>query len=136
MVRWMPEYMVTEDGNLYCGGGVHAALDLSLYLVEKYCGHETAMQCAKAMLIETPRTWQAGFAVVPLHTQHHDESIAKTQAWMHDNFQRTFRFEDVAGRMGMSLRTCALRFKAATADSPLGYLQKLRVAMGRPRLNL
>jgi hypothetical protein len=40
------------------------------------------MQCAKAMLIETPRTWQAGFAVVPLHTQHHDESIAKTQAWM------------------------------------------------------
>jgi transcriptional regulator GlxA family with amidase domain len=50
--------------------------------VEKYCGHETAMQCAKAMLIETPRTWQAGFAVVPRHTQHHDESIAKTQAWM------------------------------------------------------
>jgi transcriptional regulator GlxA family with amidase domain len=38
--------------------------------------------------------------------------------------------------MGMSLRTFARRFKAATADSPLGYLQKLRVAMGRPRLNL
>lgn len=111
-VRWMPAYMVTEDDHLYCGGGVHAALDLSLYLVEKYCGHETAVQCAKAMLIETPRTWQAGFAVVPLQTQHHDESIAKTQAWLHDNFHRTFRFEEVAGRMGMSLRTFARRFKA------------------------
>ncbi len=32
-VKWIPELMVTEDGNFYCGGGVHAALDLSLYLV-------------------------------------------------------------------------------------------------------
>jgi transcriptional regulator GlxA family with amidase domain len=130
-VRWMPAYMVTEDDHLYCGGGVHAALDLSLYLVEKYCGHETAIQCARAMLIETPRTWQAGFAVVPLQTQHHDERIAKTQAWLHDNFQCTFRFADVAERMGMSLRTFARRFKVATGDSPLGYVQKLRIAMAR-----
>ena len=41
-VKWIPELMVTEDGNFYCGGGVHAALDLSLYLVEKFCGHEVA----------------------------------------------------------------------------------------------
>jgi transcriptional regulator GlxA family with amidase domain len=33
-VKWMPELMVTEDRGFYCGGGVHAALDLSLYLVE------------------------------------------------------------------------------------------------------
>jgi transcriptional regulator GlxA family with amidase domain len=83
------------------------------------------------MLIETPRTWQAGFAVVPLQTRHHDERIAKTQAWLHDNFQCTFRFADVAERMGMSLRTFARRFKVATGDSPLGYVQKLRIAMAR-----
>jgi transcriptional regulator GlxA family with amidase domain len=63
-------------------------------------------------------------------------ALPRRKRGCHDNFQRTFRFEDVAGRMGMSLRTFARRFKAATADSPLGYLQKLRVAMGRPRLNL
>ena len=38
-VKWMPELMVTEDRGLYCGGGVNAALDLSLYLVERFCGH-------------------------------------------------------------------------------------------------
>jgi hypothetical protein len=46
----MPELMVTEDRGFYCGGGVHAALDLGLYLVEKFCGHEVAMQSAKAVL--------------------------------------------------------------------------------------
>src|SRR5579862_1566541 len=56
-VRWMPELMVTEDHGFYCGGGVHAALDLTLYLVEKFCGHDVALQSAKAMLIETPRAW-------------------------------------------------------------------------------
>jgi len=56
-VRWTPELMVTEDHGIYTGGGVNAAMDLSLYLVEKFCGHEVAMQCAKAMLLETPRAW-------------------------------------------------------------------------------
>ncbi|HWC15709.1 MAG TPA: DJ-1/PfpI family protein, partial [Terriglobales bacterium] len=31
-VKWMPELMVTEDRGMYCGGGMHAALDLALYL--------------------------------------------------------------------------------------------------------
>jgi len=74
-VKWMPDLMVTEDRGFYCGGGVHAALDLSLYLVEKFCGHDVAMQSAKAMLIETPRAWQSGFAIVPLKTEHSDDAI-------------------------------------------------------------
>lgn len=130
-VRWMPEQLVTEDGDIYCGGGIHAALDLSLYLVEKFCGHQTAVQCARAMLIETPRSAQSGFAVVPLRTHHQDDDIARAQEWIHENFQKTFRFEDLAMRQGMSPRNFARRFRAATGDPPLGYLQKLRVAAAR-----
>jgi len=130
-VKWMPELMVTEDRGLYCGGGVHAALDLSLYLVEKFCGHEIAMQSAKAMLIETPRAWQAGFAIVPLKTEHSDDIISTAQEWLHQNFQRTFPLEAPARRVGMSLRNFVRRFKQATGDSPLNYLQKLRIAAAK-----
>lgn len=130
-VKWMPELMVTEDRSFYCGGGVHAALDLSLYLVERFCGHEIAMQSAKAMLIETPRAWQAGFAIVPLKTEHSDESISSAQEWLHQNFQRSFPLEAPARRVGMSLRNFVRRFKHATGDSPLMYLQKLRIAAAK-----
>src|SRR6202166_3352540 len=130
-VKWMPELMVTEDRGLYCGGGVHAALDLSLYLVEKFCGHGIAMQSAKAMLIDTPRAWQAGFAVVPLQTEHNDDSISSAQEWLHQNFHRSFPLEAPARRVGMSLRNFVRRFKQATGDSPLIYLQKLRVAAAK-----
>ena len=130
-VKWMPELMVTEDRDFYCGGGVHAALDLSLYLVEKFCGHDVAMQTAKAMLIDTPRAWQAGFAIVPLKTEHNDDAISKAQEWLHENFHRTFPLDALARRVGMSLRNFVRRFKQATGDSPLIYLQKLRIAAAK-----
>jgi len=123
-VRW-------EDRGFYCGGGVHAALDLSLYLVEKFCGHEVAVQSAKALLIETPRAWQAGFAIVPLKTEHSDDSISSAQEWLHQNFHKTFPLEAPAQHVGMSLRNFVRRFKQATGDSPLMYLQKLRIAAAK-----
>jgi transcriptional regulator GlxA family with amidase domain len=133
-VKWMPELMVTEDRGFYCGGGVHAALDLSLYLVEKFCGHEVAVQSSKALLIETPRAWQAGFAIVPLKTEHNDDTISNAQDWLHQNFRTTFQLEALARRIGMSMRNFVRRFKRATGDSPLMYLQKLRVAAAKRML--
>jgi len=130
-VRWMPEFMVTEDHGFYCGGGVHASLDLSLYLVEKFCGHDVAMQTARGLLSGTPRAWQSGFAIVPLKTEHHDQAISRAQEWLHENFHRTFPLESPARRVGMSLRNFVRRFKEATGDSPLMYLQKLRIAAAR-----
>jgi transcriptional regulator GlxA family with amidase domain len=130
-VKWLPELMVTEDHGFYCGGGVHASLDLSLYLVEKFCGHDIAMQTAKALLIETPRAWQSGFAIVPLKTEHNDQAISNAQEWLHENFRHTFPLESPARRVGMSLRNFVRRFKHATGDSPLMYLQKLRIAAAR-----
>src|SRR5207344_1403678 len=36
-VLWRPEQFVTDDGGVLCSGGVHASIDLSLYMVEKNC---------------------------------------------------------------------------------------------------
>ena len=89
------------------------------------------MQSAKALLIETPRAWQAGFAIVPLKTEHHDDNISSAQEWLHQNFDKTFPLEAMARRVGMSLRNFVRRFKEATGDSPLIYLQKLRIAAAK-----
>jgi transcriptional regulator GlxA family with amidase domain len=133
-VKWMPELMITEDRGFYCGGGVNASLDLSLFLVEKFCGHEIALQTAKSLVIGTPRVWQSGFAIVPLKTEHSDDTISSAQEWLHKNFQRSFPLESLASRVGMSLRNFVRRFKQATGDSPIIYLQKLRVAAARHML--
>ena len=126
--------MVTEDGRFYCGGGVNASLDLSIYLVERFCGHEIAIQTAKALLIETRRAWQSGFAIIPLKTDHSHDAISSAQERMHKNFAKTFSLEDPARHSAMSVRNFVRRFREATGDSPLVYLQKLRIAAAKRML--
>jgi transcriptional regulator GlxA family with amidase domain len=126
-VDWRPESLVTESDGIYCGGGVHAALDLALYLVEKLCDRTTAMQCAKALLIDMPRTCQAGFAVLPLGRRHGDEVIRRAEEWIHRHCREPLRFEALARELGMSPRNFIRRFKQATGLAPTDYLQRLRI---------
>src|ERR1700747_2275854 len=66
-----------------------------------------------------------------MKTEHNDESFSMAPDWLHENFHRTFPLEAPARRVGMSLRNFVRRFKQATGDSPLIYLQKLRVAAAK-----
>jgi transcriptional regulator GlxA family with amidase domain len=126
-VDWHPEELVTESDGLYCGGGVYAALDLALYLVEKLCSRTVALQCAKSLLIEMPRACQTGFAVLPMGTRHDDGTIRRAEEWIHRHCREEFRFDGLARELGMSPRNFIRRFKAATGLAPTDYLHRLRV---------
>ena len=126
-VDWRPDLFITESDNIFCGGGVYAALDLCLHLVERMAGYEAARQCGRALLIDSPRTWQAGFATPKLNRKHHDERIQQAQEQMHSSFSEPLSVEMLAEQAGMSTRNFTRRFKLATGESPLGYLHKLRI---------
>lgn len=130
-VRWEGEKFVTESGNIFCGGGVYASIDLSLYLVERYCGHEVAVQTAKALLLETPRIWQAAYAAQPPRSAHDDDAVQRAQVWLFANFQENVQVDALAGQVGMSARNFVRRFKTATGETPLTYLHRLRIDAAR-----
>lgn len=133
-VRWQPEHFITEDTGLFCGGGVYAAIDLSLYLVEKFCGHEVALECAKSLMVTPPRTLQSGYAVAPLSRPHGDERIKQIEHLLQNRFDQDVSLEAVATEHAMSPRNLLRRFKAATGHLPGEYLQLLRVAAARQLL--
>jgi transcriptional regulator GlxA family with amidase domain len=126
-VHWRPEQFVTEDGRILCSGGVYASMDLSLYLVEKFCGHTIALQCAKSLLVSMPRTSQSGYSMVPLCRPHSDEKIRRIEAYLTKNFERALTIRTLAASTGMSSRNFVRRFKAATGRLPGAYIQALRV---------
>jgi transcriptional regulator GlxA family with amidase domain len=133
-VNWQTDQFVTEDGRLLCSGGVYASIDLSLYLVEKYCGHEVALKCAKSLLLGMPRSRQAGYAVVPLSPPHADERIRLTEQYLQAHYDRSVSIEQMAMRAGLGARTFLRRFKAATGRLPGAYLQLLRVSAAKELL--
>jgi transcriptional regulator GlxA family with amidase domain len=134
LVRWRPEMFVTEDSRLLCSGGVCGSIDVSLYLVEKLCGHETAVQCAKALLLPMPRIFQSGYSVLPVSRAHDDERIRAIEAWLQQNFHQQVSTRALAERAGMGERTFVRHFKAATGKMPASYVQALRVEAAKTML--
>ena len=130
-VRWRTERFVTEDGGVCCSGGVYASIDLSLHLVEKYCGREMALQCAKSLLVSMPRTLQSGYSGIPMSAPHGDEQIRCAESWLQLHFDQDVQLGTLAGHVGMSSRNFIRRFKAATGLAPSEYLQRLRVAAAK-----
>ncbi len=133
-VRWQPEHFITEDAGLFCGGGVYAAIDLSLYLVEKFCGHEIALECCKSLMVTPPRDLQSGYAVAPLSRPHGDERVKQIEQLLQSRFDKDISLEAVAAEHAMSPRNLIRRFKAATGYVPGEYVQLLRVAAARQLL--
>ncbi len=133
-VRWRPELFVTEDSRVLCSGGVCAAMDVSLYLVEKFCGHETALQCAKALLLPMPRVHQSGYAMLPVSQAHADERIREAEGFLQANFRTDVPVKILAERTGLGAKTFVRRFKAATGRLPADYLQALRIEAAKAML--
>lgn len=133
-VRWRPEQFVTESGRICCSGGVYASIDISLYLVEKFCGHDVALKCAKSLLLGLPRTRQSGYSALPLSRPHSDARIRKAEEHMRAHFREEVRIEALAELAAMSARTFIRRFKAATGRLPGEYVQNLRISTARELL--
>jgi len=133
-VVWQPNLFVTEDARVLCSGGLTAAADVSLYLVEKLCGHEIAVQTAKALLLTMPRTHQSGYAVLPLSPPHADDKIRTVEAFIQERFREGHSNEALSGLACMSERTFLRRFKAATGRVPAAYQQAVRVEAAKAML--
>lgn len=133
-VNWRPEKLITEDRRMLCSGGVYSSMDLSLHLVEKFCGHEIALQCAKALLINMPRPYQSGYAVLPLSRPHDDDKVRTAEAYIERHYADNVSIERLARELNMSPRNFIRRFKSATGRLPGSYLQAMRVAVAKEML--
>jgi transcriptional regulator GlxA family with amidase domain len=119
--------MFIDHGRLYCSAGVNAGMDLSLYLVEKFCGRETAIQSAKTMILDLGRETQAPYSSSLLSQDHGDPLVTKARKWIEQHYTKVIDYNRLAEKFRMSRRSLERRFKLATGTTPLGYLQQLRV---------
>lgn len=133
-VDWRTDMVVTEDSRLLCSGGLTAAADVSLYLVEKLCGHEIAVQTAKALLLNMPRANQSGYAMLPLSPPHNDEAVRGAEHMLQSKFREEVCVDDLANCANMSTRNFLRRFKAATGRLPSDYLRAVRMETAKAML--
>ena len=133
-VRLKPERILTEDGGLVCSGATTSFLDLCLYLIEKFGSEELSARCSKSLLLEPTRRSQSPYFIFDYQKSHGDKKILEAQIHMEEKFNQTISVEALASRLGFSPRHFKRRFKTATGDPPLTYLQRIRIEAAKQKL--
>ena len=126
-VKLATDRMFIDHGRIYCSAGVNAGMDLSLYLVEKFCGRQVAVQCAKTMILDLGRTAQTPYGSFLFPGDHNDPIVLEVQQWIEQHHAEPVDYEKLALEHRLSRRSLERRFKQATGLTPLAYLQRLRV---------
>ena len=126
-VDLQPEQLITADGALFCSGGGMAWLDMALFLIERYCGYDIAMASAKSNVFDISKTSRAAYSSIPGKRYHQDTIILALQDWLDIHFSQSLTVAQLAERSAMTERTLIRRFKQATGDSLVHYIQCLRV---------
>lgn len=133
-VNLVSEKIITDENGLYTSGGAYSFLNLILYLVEKYVGREIAIQCAKHFEVDIDRYSQSYFAIFNGQRDHEDQPVLKAQTYIEENVQEKMSVEALAGMFALSRRNFIRRFKKATSNTPLEYIQRAKVEAAKKSL--
>lgn len=124
----------TEEAGLICTGAASSFLNLCLKMIEQYGSPELASLCSKALLIDPERQSQAPYMLHDFFKSHADGRILKAQQLMEESLAAPVSIDGIASEVALSPRHFKRRFKSATGDSPLAYLQNLRVETAKKHL--
>lgn len=119
--------VITEHGNIYSSGGANSLWNLLLYLVEKFSDRETAVMLSKYFAIDIGRDSQSAFAIFKGQKNHTDPDIKKVQDYIEAKYDSKLAVEDLANLVLVGRRTFERRFKEATNNTPLEYIQRVRI---------
>ena len=126
-VNLVPEKVIIDEKSIYSSGGAYSYLNLILYLIEKYAGRELAILCSKIFAIEIERNSQSAFNIFQGQKEHGDEPIKTAQEFIESNFSEKITVDQLASRLALGRRNMERRFKKATSNTVVEYIQRVKV---------
>jgi transcriptional regulator GlxA family with amidase domain len=122
-----PEKIIIDNGPVLSAAGVTACLNLAIFLVERYGSKELALASAKIFLVDSGRKIQTPYQMFQVAKNHGDDDIVLIQEWLETNFSKSITLEKMTQVCNLTKKTLTRRFKKVTGDTPMLYLQKIRI---------
>ena len=133
-VTLVDDRIITEQDRLYSSGGAASYWNLLLYLVEKYTDRQTAIFASKFFAIEIDRKSQSPFIMFNGQKQHEDEPIRKAQEYIENNIMERITIDELAGKFAIGRRHFERRFKKATNNTVIEYIQRVKIESAKKAL--
>jgi len=126
--------VVTEQEGLYSSGGATSYWNLLLHLIEKYTSREFAIMAFKVFALEIDRKTQSPFVIFNGQKKHEDEPIKQAQEFIEQNIAEKISVEDLSVRFSIGRRHFERRFKKATNNTPIEYIQRVKIEAAKKKL--
>jgi transcriptional regulator GlxA family with amidase domain len=133
-VELVDDKIITEEEGLYSSGGANSYWNLLLYLVEKFTDRQTAIFAAKFFAVEIDRKSQSPFIMFNGQKKHEDEPIKNAQEFIENNVTEKISVEELASRFAIGRRHFERRFKKATNNTPVEYIQRVKIEAAKKQL--
>jgi transcriptional regulator GlxA family with amidase domain len=133
-VELVDDRIITEEQGLYSSGGANSYWNLLLYLLEKYTDREIAIIASKVFAVEIDRKTQSPFIMFNGQKGHEDESVRQAQEFIEKNVSEKITVEELATRFAVGKRNFERRFKKATNNTPVEYIQRVKIEAAKKGL--
>jgi transcriptional regulator GlxA family with amidase domain len=133
LIKVLPDAVITDYRGIYTSGGAFSSLNLILYIVEKFAGHQIAIELSREFSIDIDRVSQGYFALFQGQRDHTDEKLHKAQSYIEKNYNKEISVDHVASYCNMSRRNFVRRFKDAAQNTPLEYIQRVKIESAKKR---
>ena len=133
-IQFQPERLLVDEGDVVTAGGLTAWMDLTLALIGRFFGGATAVALGKYFLVDVGSRRQSCFSCFTPVLDHKDRQVLTVQHKLEKHFAMPLSVARMAEWVHVSPRTLQRRFQAATGESPIRYLQKLRLSKAQERL--
>lgn len=126
--------IVTAQNGLYSSGGATSYWTLLLYLVEKYTSREMSIMASKFFLLEMGKNSQSPFVMFKGQKDHDDCEIVRAQEYIEKHYQTKLTVDELADKYGIGRRTFERRFKKATSNTVVEYMQRVKMEAAKKQL--
>ncbi|UXP31389.1 helix-turn-helix domain-containing protein [Reichenbachiella agarivorans] len=126
-VNLQTDKLITDENGIYTNGGAYSFLNLIIYLVEKYYDRPTAIYCSKVFQIEIDRQSQSPFTIFTGQKLHGDDMVQQAQTYIESNLKKKISIEQLSSMFSVGRRTFDRRFIKATGNTPIEYLQRVKI---------
>tara|TARA_R110000796_G_scaffold252637_1_gene389570 strand:+ start:11838 stop:12815 length:978 start_codon:yes stop_codon:yes gene_type:complete len=133
-VNLIDDKIITDEQGIYTSGGAYSSLNLNLYLVEKFAGRQMAILSSKIFEIDIDRDSQSPFIIFKGQKTHDDETILEAQEYIESNFQERITVDELCDKHNVGRRTFERRFKKATSNTVMEYLQRVKMEAAKKEL--
>ncbi|MBB3046679.1 transcriptional regulator GlxA family with amidase domain [Litorivivens lipolytica] len=127
-------YLITETERIYCAGSINSIADLLVHIIGERWGTTIAHRVERQFSPEIRRPFHSHAYRVGQTDLHRDEAIALVQSYISKHFSGPIQLSQLAEQAGLSERSLTRRFKQATGQSPLDYLNTIRLRTARELL--